>query len=126
MSADQEGGRGDRMSPSANAAARREHTRTCATGGFGSSPEVGYILRYLRKCEYLIFFVIEKNIEPNSEVSAWQVPRKGDTMSPTANEAARRECTERARPEGSVQVRKLAIIKGICIIVGTLFFLLTR
>ena len=108
VSADQEGGRGDRMSPAANAAARKEHTRTCTTGGFGSSPEVGYHKRYLHYCRYLIFFVNEINFEPNSEVSAWQVPRKGDTMSPSANAAARRECTGRARPEGSVQVRKLA------------------
>ena len=78
--------------------------RTCTTGGFGSSPEVGYHKRYLHYCRYLIFFVIEENIEPNSEVSAWQVPRKGDKMSPSANEAARRECTGRVRPEGSVQV----------------------
>ena len=55
-----------------------------------------------------LFFVNEKNIEPNSEVSADQVGGRGDTMSPTANEAARRECTGRVRPEGSVQVRKLA------------------
>ena len=82
--------------------------RTCTTGGFGSSPEVGYHKRYLHYCRYLIFFVNEINFEPNSEVSADQVGGRGDTMSPTANEAARRECTGRARPEGSVQVRKLA------------------
>ena len=73
-----------------------------------------------------LFFVNEKNIEPNSEVSADQVGGRGDTMSPSANAAARRKHTGRVRPEGSVQVRKLAIIKGICIIVGTLFFLLLK
>ena len=69
-----------------------------------------------------LFFCYLKQSEPNSEVSADQVGGRGDTMSPTANEAARRECTGRVRPEGSVQVRKLAYLKGICMIVGTLFF----